>query len=143
LNEDEEADRAQSAEPTASQMREALRKLRVEDVLLQTAATLIDLAARRMGLAEEDGPKQLDQAKLAIDAIRALNPLLTEEQQAAVREPLSQLQMAYAREAAGGGAATQPETAGSEGEGSEEPASADDEAARAAARAKIWTPPGT
>ena len=52
------------------EIREALKKLRVEDVLLQTAATLIDLAARRMGLAEEDGPKQLDQAKLAIDAIR-------------------------------------------------------------------------
>ena len=81
------------------EIREALKKLRVEDVLLQTAATLIDLAARRMGLAEDDGPKQLDQAKLAIDAIRALQPLMTEEQQAALREPLSQLQMAYAREA--------------------------------------------
>ena len=80
------------------EIREALKKLRVEDVLLQTAATLIDLAARRMGLAEEDGPKQLDQAKLAIDAIRALQPLMTEEQQAAIREPLSQLQMTYARE---------------------------------------------
>ena len=36
-------------------------------MLLQTAVTLIDLAARRLGLAEDDGPKQLDQAKLAID----------------------------------------------------------------------------
>ena len=89
------------------EIREALKKLRVEDVLLQTAATLIDLAARRMGLAEEDGPKQLDQAKLAIDAIRALQPLMTEEQQAAVREPLSQLQMAYAREAQGAAGASE------------------------------------
>jgi len=56
------------------ELREALKKIRVEDVLLQTVATLIDVAARRMGLAEEDGPKQLDQAKLAIDAIRALQP---------------------------------------------------------------------
>lgn len=120
---------------TEDELREALQKLKVEDVLLQTAATLIDLAARRMGLVQEDGPKQLDQAKLAIDAIRALNPLLTEEQQAAVREPLSQLQMAYAREAAA--PAVEPESA-------EEPASdADDEAARAKAREKIWTPPGT
>jgi hypothetical protein len=59
------------------EIHEALKKLRVEDVLLQTAATLIDLAARRMGLAEDDGPRQLDQAKLAIDAIRALQPLMT------------------------------------------------------------------
>ena len=117
------------------EIREALKKLRVEDVLLQTAATLIDLAARRMGLAEEDGPKQLDQAKLAIDAIRALQPLMTEEQQAAVREPLSQLQMAYAREAKGG---TPPPA----GEPQAEP-KPDDDAERAKARSKIWTPPGT
>ena len=115
------------------ELREALKKLRVEDVLLRTAATLIDLAARRMGLAEEDGPKQMDQAKLAIDAIRALQPLMTDEQQAAVREPLSQLQMAYAREAQGGAPA----------EPAADPKAADDEAERAKARSKIWTPPGT
>ena len=115
------------------EIREALKKLRVEDVLLQTAATLIDLAARRMGLAEEDGPKQLDQAKLAIDAIRALHPLMTEEQQAALREPMSQLQMAYAREARAPAAEPEP--------GAE--AKADDEQEREKARSKIWTPPGT
>jgi hypothetical protein len=114
------------------EIREALKKLRVEDVLLQTAATLIDLAARRMGLADEDGPKQMDQAKLAIEGIRALQPLMTDEQQAAVREPLSQLQMAYAREMQGPPAEAAPS----------EPAP-DDEAERAKARSKIWTPPGT
>ena len=121
------------------ELREALKKLRVEDVLLQTAATLIDLAARRMGLAEDDGPRQLDQAKLAIEAIRALQPLMTEEQQAAVREPLSQLQMAYAREAQS--AASGPET-GTEPapEAGSEP---EDDPELAKARAKIWTPPGT
>ena len=117
------------------EIREALKKLRVEDVLLQTAATLIDLAARRMGLAEDDGPKQLDQAKLAIDAIRALQPLMTEEQQAAIREPLSQLQMAYAREAQG---ATDPLRA-RRPKPEQKP---DDDAERAKARSKIWTPPG-
>lgn len=123
------------------EIREALKKLRVEDVLLQTAATLIDLAARRMGLAEEDGPKQMDQAKLAIDAIRALQPLMTEEQQAAVREPLSQLQMAYAREMQGG-VAPEPAARGPAAP-PEPPPKADDEAERAKARSKIWTPPGT
>jgi hypothetical protein len=120
------------------EIREALKKIRVEDVLLQTAATLIDLAARRMGLTEEDGPKQLDQAKLAVDAIRALQPLMTEEQQAAIREPLSQLQMAYAREAQSPaeGPETAPEPAPEAGS---EP---DDDPERAKARAKIWTPPG-
>jgi len=116
------------------EIREALKKLRVEDVLLQTAATLIDLAARRLGLAEDDGPKQLDQAKLAIDAIRALEPLMTEEQRAALREPLSQLQMAYAREA-------QSATATPE-EPPEPDQKPDDEGEREKARSKIWTPPG-
>jgi hypothetical protein len=120
------------------EIREALKKLRVEDVLLQTAATLIDLAARRMGLVEGDGPKQLDQAKLAIDAIRALAPLMTEEQQAAIREPLSQLQMAYAREAQGG---EPPEPKGEAPPPKAEPEP--DDAERAKARSKIWTPPGT
>ena len=118
------------------EIREALKKLRVEDVLLQSAATLIDLAARRMGLVEEDGPKQMDQAKLAIDAIRALQPLMTDEQQAAVREPLSQLQMAYAREMQSGEAPPPGETP-------PPPAEPDDTAEREKARAKIWTPPGT
>ena len=117
------------------EIREAMKKLRVEDVLLQTAATLIDLAARRLGLAEEDGEKQLDQAKLAIDAIRALQPLMTEEQQAALREPLSQLQMAYAREAQA--------PAGAPEEASQPAEDPDDEGERAKARSKIWTPPGT
>jgi len=125
------------------ELREALKKLRVEDVLLQTAATLIDLAARRMGLADEDGPRQMDQAKLAIDAIRALQPLMTEEQQAALREPLSQLQMAYAREiqAPPEPAAAEPDpTSGSDPAPDPAP---DDPAEREKARAKIWTPPGT
>jgi hypothetical protein len=121
------------------EIREALKKIRVEDVLLQTAATLIDLAARRMGLAEDDGPKQLDQAKLAIDAVRALQPLMSEEQQTAVREPLSQLQMAYAREAKGAAEAPEP-AAEPVPEADEKP---DDDAERAKARSKIWTPPGT
>ena len=118
------------------EIREALKKLRVEDVLLQTAATLIDLAARRMGLVEEDGPRQMDQAKLAIDAIRALQPLMTDDQQAAVREPLSQLQMAYARE-------MQASEAPPAGETPPPAAEPDDAAEREKARAKIWTPPGT
>ena len=116
------------------EIREALKKIRVEDVLLQTAATLIDLAARRMGLADEDGPKQLDQAKLAIEGIRALQPLMSDDQQAAIREPLSQLQMAYAREAKGATASAEPTP-----EAEPKP---DEEAERAKARSKIWTPPG-
>ena len=117
------------------EIREALKKLRVEDVLLQTAATLIDLAARRMGLAEEDGPKQLDQAKLAIDAIRALQPLMTEEQQAA----RPRAAVAAPDGVRAGGAGRHGRLRRQPPEPEQKP---DDDAERAKARSKIWTPPG-
>jgi hypothetical protein len=131
-------------QPTEEELRAALeeqmKKITVKDVLLQTVITLINVSARKLGLTGDDGEKDLDQAKQGIEGVRALVPLLPDEEQAAVREPLSQLQMAYAREAGG-----------SEGRGqrSEDEPPAEtrnpkletDE--REKARSKIWTPPGT
>src|SRR6185295_16244371 len=45
--------------------------------------------------------KDLEQARLGIDAVRALLPLMPEEEVAPVKEALSQLQMAYAQAAGG------------------------------------------
>jgi hypothetical protein len=74
-----------------------LEKLTVDDVLLQTVVTLLNLGARKAGLAE--GSKaDLPQVKLAVDAARALLPLLEPkhgEQLGPVRDALSRLQMAY------------------------------------------------
>jgi hypothetical protein len=124
-------------EPTEDELRAALeeqmRRITVKDVLLQTVVTLVNLSARKLGLVEGE-EKDLDQARLGIDAVRALLPLLPDEEVAPVKDAVSQLQMAYAQ-AAGGGA--QPET---RDPGPETP---DDEAERAKARAKIWTPPGS
>jgi hypothetical protein len=66
-------------------------------VLLQTVVTLINLGARKAGLAEGAGA-DLPQVKQAIDAARALLPLLESrhgEQLGPVRDALSRLQMAY------------------------------------------------
>jgi hypothetical protein len=80
-----------------------LEKLTVDDVLLQTIVTLLNLGARKAGLAE--GSKaDLPQVKLAIDAARALVPLLEPrhgEQLAPVRDALSRLQMAYVQRSGG------------------------------------------
>ena len=73
---------------------EQLRKLKVSDVLLQTVVTLINLGGQR--LVGED--KDLEQAQLAIEGVRALLPLCPEEEAKPVREALSQLQMLFARE---------------------------------------------
>jgi hypothetical protein len=122
-------------EPTEEELRAALeeqmRRITVKDVLLQTVVTLVNLSARKLGLGEGE-EKDLDQARLGIDAVRALLPLLPEEEVAPVKEAVSQLQMAYAQ-AAGQKPETQDPT----------PETPDDEAERAKARSKIWTPPGS
>jgi hypothetical protein len=139
---------SQEREPSEEELRAALeeqmRRITVDDVLLQTVVTLVNLAGRRLGLAGEDEGRDLDQAKLAIDAVRALLPLLPDDQTAPVRDALSQIQLAYAREAqaAGGeGPADRGRAPGEEREAT--PRSPADEAERARARSKIWTPPGT
>jgi hypothetical protein len=143
-------------EPSEEEMRAALeeqmRRITVQDVLIQTVVTLINLGGRRLGLAgppEEAGEKDLEQARLAIEGARALVPLLPQEADLGpVRDALSQLQMAYAQLARAGSGPEQP---GGEGEPAAEPQKpaseaapeAPDEAERAKARSKIWTPPGS
>ncbi len=81
-----------------------LEKLTVDDVLLQTIVTLINLGARKLGLAE-GSQADLAQAKQAIDAARALLPIVEPNHGEAlgpVREALSRLQMAYVQQAEGG-----------------------------------------
>ncbi|MEA2411205.1 MAG: hypothetical protein QOC77_1766 [Thermoleophilaceae bacterium] len=137
-------------EPSEEEMRAALeeqmRRISVQDVLIQTVVTLINLGGRRLGLAgppEQAGDKDVEQARLAIEGARALLPLMPKDADLGpVRDALSQLQMAYAK------LVSQPQgqTASTEGESpteQEKPAGdAQEDAERAKARAKIWTPPG-
>ena len=85
-----------------AQIEAEMDKLKVDDVLLQTLVTLINLGARKAGLAappgEEPAARDLGETKQAIDAARALLPLLEArhgEQLAPVKDALSRLQMAY------------------------------------------------
>jgi hypothetical protein len=86
------------------QIEAEMERLQVDDVLLQTLVTLINLGARKAGLATlpgQEGPKpDLEQTKQAIDGARALIPLLEArhgEDLGQVKAALSQLQMAYVR----------------------------------------------
>ena len=140
-------------EPTEEELRaafeEQMRHVRVEDVILQTVATLVNLGAQRLGATGEAGAERdLGQVQLAIEGARALAPLCPEDQQNPIRQALSQLQMAFAREVQPGQATAQGqavEGAARPGAGAEAEAArqADAEAQRAKARSKIWTPPGT
>jgi hypothetical protein len=141
----------EGAAPTEEELRaafeEEMKRIHVGDVILQTAVTLVNLAARRIGLAAEPGQDTSDevdlgQAQLAIEAVRVLLPLCPPEQAEQIKPALSQLQMAYVQKA--GGAPAPAAGAGEPGEAPAQPASgqsAEDEE-RAKARAKLWTPPG-
>jgi hypothetical protein len=130
--------------PTEEQIQaleEQLRRVDVGDLLLQTAVTLINVAGFK--LSEEH---DLEQAKVAIEGTRALMPLLPVEAQAQLKPLLSQLQMAFVRESQHpGGEPEAPEGQPDDApRGPEEAHQAtEDEAERAKARSKIWTPPGT
>jgi hypothetical protein len=138
-----------------------MRRITVEDVIVQTALTLVNLGGRKLGLPSQSGEREEPdpaQARQAIEGLRALAPLLPADVAGPVKQALSQLQMAFAREARGGGeapgaAGEAPAAAGEAAGGRPAPGTApdpgsapapgSDEAERAKARSKIWTPPGT
>jgi hypothetical protein len=94
--------RPQFSEEELRALEAEMEKLTVDDVLLQTLVTLINLGARKAGLAAPPGeaePKRdLDQVKEAIDGARALLPLLEPrhaQELGPVKDALSRLQMAF------------------------------------------------
>ena len=94
--------RPQFSEEELRAIEAEMEKLTVDDVLLQTLVTMVNLGARKLGLAappgDEEPKRDLEQTKQAIDAARALFPLLEErhgQELAPVKDALSRLQMAY------------------------------------------------
>jgi hypothetical protein len=84
-----------SEEELRAALEEQMKSITVEDVLLQTVVTLVNLAGRRLTV---EGEKDVEQAKLGIEAVRALLPLCPQEQVGPIKDALSQLQMLFARE---------------------------------------------
>src|SRR4051794_5924061 len=76
-----------------------MERISVDDVLLQTVVSLVNLGARKAGLGGPDGPPpDLEQTRQAIEGARALLPLLEArhgDQLAQIKDALSRLQMAY------------------------------------------------
>ena len=84
-----------SSEPTEEQLLDALRQIKTEDVVVQTVATLVNLAGQKLSV---DGAKDPEEAKNAIDAARHMLPLVPEEAKGPVQNALDQVQMLYVRE---------------------------------------------
>ena len=79
---------------------EQLRRLRVADVVLSTAATLAQLAYAKL----DERSRDLEQARLAIDTLRALVPMLRgavpDDAVRDLEQTLVNLQLAFASAAA-------------------------------------------
>jgi hypothetical protein len=97
-----------------------MQKITVDDVLLQTIVTLLNVGARKAGLAspppaegETAAEPDLEQVRQAVDGARALLPLVEprhKEHLGPVRDALSRLQMFYAQRSSGAPApAAEPE----------------------------------
>ena len=81
-----------------------LARIRVEDILIQTVVSLLNLAARKAGLTGgDDEEPDFEQVRQAVDGTKALLPLVEPmlgPDAKQVRDALSQLQLAYARSGA-------------------------------------------
>lgn len=109
----------QGRQPTEEELRAAyeaeLKSIRVEDVLVQTVVSLINLGGRKAGLAPgAEDELDLEQLRQAIEGARALLPQVEGvlgPDAPRVRDALAQLQLAYAQgtgTAPGGGAGGGP-----------------------------------
>jgi hypothetical protein len=146
-------------EPTEEELRaayeEEIKKIRVEQVVLEQVVSLVNLGMRRTGLAPgTEGERDPGQVRLAIEAIRALIPLIEQfapQQADPIRDALSQLQLAFVRlggaaepaapppPAGAGAAAASPPPPGPEPEPPAEPPKPG-EAGPAQRSGRLWIP---
>ena len=132
---------APSEEELQRRLEEQMRTVRVQDLLLESVAGIINLSARR--IAKED-ERDLEQARVGIEAVRAVLDLLEPGPRAQVQEALSRVQMLYAREAQGArgpgeAAAEQASPPGpEEGPRGQPPPRRGEEPPP-----RLWTPPGS
>jgi hypothetical protein len=95
------------SEEELRQLEAEMERISVDDVLIQTTVTLLNLAARKAGLGAPPGQgpaPDWEQVRQAIEGARALMPLLESrhaEQLGPVRDTLARLQMVYAQQAGG------------------------------------------
>jgi hypothetical protein len=116
-------------QPTEEELRAAyeaeIKKIRVEQILLDQVVSLVNLGMRRTGLSPgTEDERDLGQVRLSIEAVRALLPVIEQAappQAAPIRDALSQLQMAFVRlgGSVGGMGGSESEAVGGSGSGEE------------------------
>jgi hypothetical protein len=115
-------------QPSEAELRAAyeaeIKKIRIEEILLEQVVSIINLGMRRTGLAPgTEDERDIDQVRVAIEAVRALLPLIEQAapaQAGQIRDALSQLQMAFVRLGGAPGAPVAP-AAGADGPSATDP----------------------
>ncbi len=131
--------RQPSEEELRAALEQQMKEVRVEDVLLQSVASLVNLTARRIGKEDE---RDLAQAQIGIEAVRALVDLLPPEAASQVRNALSELQTLYAQTAGSGAGGEERRTGrrpanSAAGRGPQQPP---EQPAAQQPKSKLWTP---
>ncbi len=155
-----------SGQPSEGELRAAyeaeLDRITAADMMLQTAVSLLNIGGRRLGLiggrerpesgaapagagAPAGGERDLEQVREAIDGVRALLGILERsmaEELRPLRDALSQLQIAYAREAQAGVGAEQGGERAAPAPSEGEPTAEDRPGAPGPAQAsgRLWVP---
>ena len=133
-------------QPTEEELQAAyeaeLKRIHIDDVLLQTVVSLLNLGGRRAGLSPgAEDERDLDQVRSAIEGVRALLPLVEPRlgpDAAQLRQALSQLQLAYARGTGGEPGGAPPE--GGDAPAEPQPAEGQEGRGPAQSSGRLWVP---
>jgi hypothetical protein len=113
---------AAEQERIARELAEEMRKLRVEDVLINTLMHVSSIGYRRLGLTEDTREdRDLEQSRLAIETMRALTPVLERfvpgELVRDFNTSVANLQLAYAKVVSDAGEPSASATSGGQSQG--------------------------
>ena len=134
-------------QPTEEELRaayeEQLKQIKVDDVLVQTILSLINLGSLRAGVVPgNEGEADAQQLRQAIEGVRALLPLVEPAlgpDVRQVRDAVSRLQMEYARLAGAGPPQAGAKQPAPEGEEEQQPPTREGPGP-AEASGRLWVP---
>ena len=137
----------QPREPTEDELRAAyeqqLKEIKVDDVLVQTVLSLINLGSLRAGVVPgNEGEADPQELRQAIEGVRALLPLVEPAlgpDARQIRDAVSRLQMEYARLAGAGAPQADAEQPAPEAE-QEPPPATPGEPGPAQSSGRLWVP---
>ena len=141
-----------SEEELRAAYEEEMSRISSADMILQAVVSLLNIGGYRLGLSAPGGEppaggaRDLEQVRDAIDGARALLPILERtrpNELRPLRDALSQLQMAYAREAGANAPSTPPGAEGTQAPPAANKAdapAAEDKPGPAESSGRLWVP---